>query len=135
PAPASMEAAAAQAAHDALVALFPSVAQTFPDLLAARLAASPAGPARDAGVAVGAQVAAEILSWRDGDGSSGSVPYTPSLEPGSWRPTLPFHMRALYPHWGTVTPFAMGSGDQFRPGVCPGLTTAEYAAACNEVKE
>jgi hypothetical protein len=95
----------------------------------------PAGPAHEAGLAHGAAVAAEIIDWRATDGSTGSSSYTPTTEPGRWRPTLPFFGPALLPHWGSVTPFAMTSGDQFRPSACPGLTTVGYAAACNEVKE
>jgi hypothetical protein len=132
---ASMEAAAAKAAHDTLAALYPSETEKFADLLEAQLAGIPSGPARDAGVAHGAQVAAAILEWRATDGSTGSSPYFPTTEPGRWRPTLPSFGPPLLPHWGDVTPFAMTSGAQFRPPACPELTTTEYATACNEVKE
>jgi hypothetical protein len=39
------------------------------------------------------------------------------------------------PQWPGVAPFALDSGDQFRPGPPPALTSAEYTAAYNEVKD
>src|SRR5262249_40773437 len=41
---------------------------------------------------------------------------------------------ALAPQWPDVTPFALSTGAQFRPGAPPALDSAEYAAAFNEVK-
>src|SRR5438105_3174601 len=73
---ASLEAAAAQAAHDTLVALFPSRASTFDAALAADLAGIPPGRARQ-GTAVGHDVAQQILAWRSTDGSGATVSYTP----------------------------------------------------------
>jgi hypothetical protein len=61
------------------------------------------------------------------------VPYVPTGAPGDWTPTGPGN--AAVPHWGNVTPFVMASGDQFRAAPPPALTSAEYAAAYNEVKE
>ncbi len=68
------------------------------------------------------------------DGSQATVPYTPGTQPGKWRPTAPGFLPAALPHWPGVTPFAMTSGDQFRPAAAPALSSAEYAAALNEVK-
>src|SRR5262249_26228999 len=65
---ASPEAAAAQAAHDALAALFPSQAATFDAALAADLAGIPPRRARQ-GAAVGAEAARQILDWRGTDGA------------------------------------------------------------------
>ncbi|MFG0284529.1 MAG: GC-type dockerin domain-anchored protein [Phycisphaerales bacterium JB039] len=134
PAHASREAAVAQAAHDTLVALFPTQAAAVDTLLDASLSAIPAGPGRDAGVAQGAFVAAEILAWRALDGSAASKPYTPTPEPGRWRPTPPGFIAALLPQWPDVTPFAMTSGSQFRPPAPPPLISPEYTAAFDEVK-
>ena len=41
---------------------------------------------------------------------------------------------ALDPQWKNVTPFALTSGDQFRPDAPPSLTSQTYADALNEVK-
>src|SRR4051812_29327571 len=65
---ASPEAAAAQAAHDTLAALFPAQAGTFDTTLAADLVGVPPGRARQ-GVEVGQEVAQQILTWRSTDGS------------------------------------------------------------------
>jgi membrane-associated phospholipid phosphatase len=131
---ASLEAAAAQAAHDALVGLFPAQAATFDAALAADLVGIPPGRARQ-GTDVGREVARQILAWRSTDGSTAVVPYTPGTDPGDWQPTPPAFLPALLPQWRYVTPFAMTSGSQFRPDAPPALDSAEYAAAFNEVKD
>jgi hypothetical protein len=131
---ASMEAAAAQAAHDTLAALFPAQASTFDAALAADLVGIPPGLARQ-GTDVGREVAQQILDWRSTDGSGAVVTYTPGTDPGDWQPTLPGFLPALAPQWPDVTPFAMTNGAQFRPAPPPALDTAAYAAAFNEVKD
>jgi hypothetical protein len=131
---ASLEAAAAQAAHDTLTALLPAQATTFDSALAADLVGIPPGQARQ-GVEVGHEVAQQILDWRSTDGSSATVAYTPGTDPGDWQPTPPANLPALAPQWPYVTPFAMTSGSQFRPAPPPALDSAEYATAFNEVKD
>jgi membrane-associated phospholipid phosphatase len=130
---ASLDAAAAQAAHDTLVALFPAHQATYDATLAADLADIPPGRAR-LGAAVGQAVAQQILAWRSTDGSSAQVPYTPGSGPGVWQPTPPAFAPAIAPQWGHVTPFAIPSDSAFRPPPPPALTSAEYTAAFNEVK-
>ena len=130
---ASLEAAAAEAGHDTLAALFPSQASTFDAALAADLVGIPPGRARQ-GTEVGHAVAQQILTWRSTDGSDKVVPYTPGTDPGDWQPTPPLGLPALGPQWPDVTPFAMTDGAQFRPPPPPPLGSAEYAAAFNEVK-
>src|SRR6516162_10651780 len=131
---ASPEAAAAQAAHDALAALFPSQASTFDSALAADLTGIPPGRARQ-GTEVGHAVAQQLLTWRSTDGSTAVVNYTPGTDPGDWQPTPPAFLPALAPQWPYVTPFALSAGSQFRPAAPPALDTPEYAAAFNEVKD
>lgn len=130
---ASLEAAAAQAAHDTLAALFPSRASIFDAALAADLVGIPGGRARQ-GTDVGHAVAQQILTWRSTDGSGAVVAYTPGTNPGDWQPTPPAFLPALGPQWPKVTPFAMTGGSQFRPPTPPALDSAEYATAFNEVK-
>jgi hypothetical protein len=130
---ASLEAAAAQAAHDTLASLFPSQSSTFDSALAADLVGIPPGRARQ-GTEVGREVARQILEWRSTDGSGATVTYTPGTDPGDWRPTPPANLPALAPQWPYVTPYATTSGSQFRPAAPPALDSAEYAAAFNEVK-
>jgi membrane-associated phospholipid phosphatase len=130
---ASLEAAAAQAAHDALAVLFPSQASTFDSALAADLTGIPPGRARQ-GIDVGHEVAQQILDWRSIDGSGATVTYTPGTDPGDWQPTPPANLPALAPQWPYVTPFALTSGSQFRPAPPPALDSAAYTAAFDEVK-
>ncbi len=133
---ASREAAVAAAAHRALTALIPAPAQVaaFDAKLAASLATVPDGKAEDDGVALGRFVADQILALRANDGSVNTLPpYTGSTEPGKWRPTTA-GANGREPHWPGVTPFALASGDQFRPAAPAALTSDEYTAAFNEVK-
>lgn len=131
---ASREAAVAAAAHDTLIALFPTLQSTFDDKLIESLATIPDGLAENLGVDLGEEVAAQMLALRAGDGSDVTVPYTPGNAPGDWRPTPPGNLPALLPNWPNVTPFAMTSGSQFTPDGIPALTSTEYTAAFNEVK-
>jgi hypothetical protein len=41
---------------------------------------------------------------------------------------------ALLPHWGSVLPFALANGSQFRPVAPPALDSAAYASEVNLVK-
>ncbi len=130
---ASLEAAAAQAAHDTLTALFPAHQATFDTTLAADLADIPPGRAR-LGVAVGQAVAQQILAWRSTDGSTAQVTYVPGTAPGDWQPTPPAFLPPVGTQWGHVTPFCIPSDSAFRPPAPPALTSAEYTAAFDEVK-
>ena len=71
-------------------------------------------------MALGRFVADQILALRQGDGSGNVLPpYLGGTQPGQWRPTPPANAPGLHPHWPDVTPFAMTSGDQFRPAAPP----------------
>lgn len=130
---ASLEAAAAQAAHDTLVSLVPSLKSTFDAALAADLVGIPPGLARQ-GSDVGQNVAQQILVLRSSDHSIDVATYVPGMNPGDWQPTPPALSAPLAPQWGSVTPWAMTSQSQFRPPPPPALSSTDYAAAFNEVK-
>jgi membrane-associated phospholipid phosphatase len=134
PAGTSAEAAAAVAAHGVLYQLFPSRRPQLDSALAASLDAITDGPGKAAGITLGGQSAAGILSLRSNDNSSLVVPYTPGTGVGQWRPTPPGYANALLPNWKYLTPFAMSSGSQFRPPAPPSVGSPEYTAAYNEVK-
>jgi membrane-associated phospholipid phosphatase len=140
---ASLEAAAAQAAHDTLAELFPTQQDTFDAALAADLAGIPPGLPR-LGVAVGHEAARQILAWRSTDGSNDPSTYVPGTGPGVWQPTprpnpnpppaeLP-GLPAAAPQWATATPFCIPANSAFRPPPQPGLNSVEYTDAFNEVK-
>jgi hypothetical protein len=137
---ASMDAAIAQAAHDTLVALYPSQAAHCHELLAEDLSRVPDGPANVAGVAIGRFAASAILQRRVADGSDApeqdvNVDYIPGTGPGEWRQDpisqLPV---ALGLTWGGVTPFVLASVKPFRVPPPPPLRSREYARAFDEVQ-
>jgi membrane-associated phospholipid phosphatase len=132
---ASQDAAAAQAAHDVLSAMFPTFAGALDQQLATDLAAIPPTWARTAGVQTGAQAAADLLQARTADGSATPPPpYRSTGAAGDYRPTPPGFAAPVFTHWGAVTPFVLRRGDQFRPPPPAALSSPAYAAAINEVK-
>ena len=130
----SEAAAAAQAAHDTLAALYPTRKAIFDAALVWSLAQVPDGSAENKGIAVGRNAARQILAERQDDGADSVVFYTPGTGPDDWQPTPPAFAPALLPQWPDVTPFALESGDQFRPSAPPSMTSDEFTAAFNRVK-
>ena len=132
---ASPIAAAAQAAHDVLVALFPAQEDSLATKLATSLGAINDQNALARGVALGQAAAADLLALRANDGSDVVVTYTSTELPGLWRPTPPASAPALEPGWGNVTPFGMSSGSQFRSAAPYALDSSEYATDWLEVRD
>ncbi|MEK6322981.1 MAG: vanadium-dependent haloperoxidase [Acidobacteriota bacterium] len=134
------DAAIAQAAHDTLVALFPSQKATFDTFLAEDLSRIRDGRKKKNGIALGRQAAFAILALSDHDGSQlpemrVGVDYITSNNPGKWRQDpISLIPLALGARWGEVTPFVLQSGNQFRVPTPPDMTTAAYATAYDEVK-
>ena len=138
---ASMDAAIAQAAHDTLVALYPSQAEHCDELLAEDLQQIPNGYAKWAGIALGRRAAAAILRRRADDGSQHAEPrvdveFRTSRKPGKWRQDpLSEIPLALGAYWGDVEPFVLHSARRFRVPPPPPLDSPEYAAAFDEVQQ
>jgi hypothetical protein len=137
----SMSAAIAQAAHDTLVALFPSQRASFDLLLDEDLRnVTPAGHWKANGIELGARAAAAILALRAGDGAEHDesrlgVDYVPSDAPGEWRQDpISQSPLALGAHWGEVATFVLAAPDQFRVPPPPPMHDAAYAEAFAEVK-
>src|SRR6266550_4017955 len=88
--PTSMDAAVSQAAHDTLIALFPSQAASFDSLLTDDLAQIKNKNEQANGIDLGRRTAAAILAMRVNDGSQIPAPhvgidhFTSNL-PGHWR--------------------------------------------------
>ena len=131
----STKAAAAQAAHDVLVALNPSSGPAYDEALAADLGDHPSDFVRR-GAEIGAQVAKEILAWRQDDGwvVSAFPPYAEPPLPGRWQPTPPANAAATFTHLQHAAPMALVSATHLLPSPPPSLTSARYAADLNEVK-
>ena len=128
------DAAVAAAAHRILSDAFPAQGAALDTALAESLAGVPDGAAGTVAVALGDVVADAVIALRADDGWNAAVGYEGGTEPGAWRPTPPGFLPALAPQWGSVEPFALASGDQFRPAGPPDLGSAEYAAALDEVE-
>jgi hypothetical protein len=131
----SPEAAAAQAAHDVLVALNPAATAAYDALLQQQLGDHPNGFTRN-GTETGATVAAAVLAWRKNDGwiVPSFPPYSEPPLPGRWQPTPTANAPATFTHVQQAAPLAMVSSTQFLPVAPPILTSARYAADLNEVK-
>jgi hypothetical protein len=136
---ASVDAAIAQAAHDALVAMFPSQKPTFDTALSEDVARIDA-KGKEEGLALGRDAAAAILASRVGDRSDAinprmGVEFYASDEPGKWRQDpISLIPVALGASWGDVKPLVLRSGSQFRAEPPPAMNTPEYAQAYDEVK-
>jgi hypothetical protein len=131
----SPAAAAAQAAHDVLVAINPAFTATYDAALASQLGSDPSGFVRH-GAAVGAAVAKEILSWRQSDGwvVSPFPPYSEPPLPGRWQRTPPNNAAPTFTHVRTAAPLAVLSATQYLPAPPPALTSEQYATDLNEIK-
>jgi hypothetical protein len=131
---ASAEAAAAQAAHDVLVALIgPNAA--FDTALNDRLAKLQPWRAA-AGAHVGAKVAQAVVDWRTGDGTEQpNIAYLPPALPGLWQPTPPTNAPAAGVQFSGVEPFALLTPTQYLPDPPPPLNSAQYANDVNQVKD
>jgi hypothetical protein len=131
---ASGRAAAASAAYHTLLGLFPDQKPLLDSALATSLATVPDGAAEDKGVAVGAEVAAGILTLRANDGRYDVVPYEFGSGPGVYQRTPPALANPINTNAPFVTPFALTRASQFRSYGPPDLTSARYAADLAEVR-
>jgi PAP2 superfamily len=135
PSGARAAAAAAQAGHDALVALYPKWKAALDAQLAGELATIPSGAGKQQGIQVGQTVATRLLATRATDGSADKAsPFVPGNQPGNYQLTPPKFAAPVLTTWGNVTPFVLNNGAQFRPGPPPAVTSQAYIQALNEVK-
>jgi hypothetical protein len=97
------------------------------------MASIPAGPAKDAGKAVGVAAAAGMLAMRTGDHYDDVVPYVqPTPGPGVFEPiaaTTPVDVKLPF-----VRPFTYGSPSDYRPGPPVELTSKRYARDVAELQ-
>lgn len=137
------ERAVSMAAYRVLVNQFPSMEQSFSSKLTA-VGLNPADASVNVNTpaGVGNVAASDVLAFHAADQSNqaggyadttsyvpANPPMTPLLPaspgaipfPGRWQPLtylkdfIPSTPKYIAPHWGNVKPFALTSGDQFRP--------------------
>jgi PAP2 superfamily len=133
---ASQDAAAAVAAHEVLLTLYPHFQPQLDAQLLQALAQIPEGADKAQGIRIGQAVADRILALRSNDGANAQpIPFVFGNAPGDYQSTPPnFPKQPQFTHWSRVTPFALERANQFRPGAPPALTSDTYSDAFNEVK-
>jgi hypothetical protein len=127
----SREAAAASAAHDVLLALYPDQKADLDATLEKSLSAIADGEGKSKGIELGKKAAAEIISLRANDGSNSPESYRPQASPGVYVPTvIPAETTAA-----KLTPWVMRAASQFRPAPPPALTSDVWTRDLNEIRE
>ena len=127
----SKEAAAASAAYDILVALYPDQKADLDATLAASLSGIAETEAKSKGIELGKKAAAGIIALRANDSSDKTENYRPYATPGIYVPTtLPIESTSP-----ALTPWVMGTGSQFRPGPPPALGSETWTRDLNEIRE
>jgi len=134
PAGASVESAAAAAAHGILLRVVPTQQPSLDAALGASLGPIPEGEAKAQGLAVGRDVAARYFETRKGDGTDAKVAYTIGRGPGVYQLTPPMNAPPVLPQWRQVKPFVLTSATQFTLSGPPALDSAAFMRDLNEVK-
>ena len=130
----SKDAAAATAAYRVLISIVPAQQSALQGLYMSSLAGISDGPAKTAGIGVGAAAAAAMIAARTNDGRFGPFRFTIGTTPGAWRPTLPLFVNDPNAWLKDVKPFLIESSSQFRSAGPPDLTSHQYAKEFAEVK-
>lgn len=142
---ASVDAAAAQAFHDVLVAKFSGQVQkdAIDEALATSLAAIADGRAKTDGIGVGAAAARALLEKRADDVTNPNpapAPFVGEDALGKWRPTprdvlTNAPLAGNTPWWAELQPFALTAADVYDPGAPPAPSSNRYATDYLEVKQ
>jgi hypothetical protein len=131
----SKKAAAATAAYRVLLNLVPAQEAALTDQYNASLATIPDGRSKRRGVRVGNAAAEAMIAARTDDGRFGAAFFPVGNEPGVWRPVLPAFANDPLAWLGQVKPFLIRRPSQFRSQGPYALTSAQYTAEFNQVKE
>lgn len=135
PRSASPDAAAAAAAHTALLSLFPNQQSVIDAKFQDSLSQIGDGAHVRQGIRVGEEAANAILAARANDGSDSNPPaFVPQSGPGEYQLTPPNFKQPVFTNWPDVRPFALETGDQFRPPPAPAVTSPRYTTDFDEVK-
>ncbi|XIA63564.1 vanadium-dependent haloperoxidase [Bradyrhizobium sp. TZ2] len=127
----SKEAAAAAAAHDVLLTVYPDRKSELDAALAASLSGIAETEAKSKGIELGKKAADGVIAFRASDGSTVPESYRPYAKPGVYVPTA----MPLFSTIGATTPWVMTSSSQFRPGPPPALDSQTWTRDLNEIRE
>jgi hypothetical protein len=127
----SKEAAAAAAAYDVLLAIYPDQKAVLDTARTASLSGIPETEGKSSGIALGKKAAEGVIAFRASDGIDAQERYRPSTKPGVYVPTIV----PLFSTIGATTPWVMTSGSQFRPGPPPALDSERWTRDVNEIRE
>jgi hypothetical protein len=131
--PASAPAAADQAAHDVLAALYPSQQASLDSQLNSDLARIPADARLTRGIKAGQAAAQAILATRAQDGSATTPPlYTLPPGPGVFEPIAP--ATAVFTQWANVKSFVLTRVSEFRPPAPAPLNSPAYVQTVQQVQ-
>ena len=137
---ASRDAAAAQAAHDVLLGLFPAQQANLDAQLDASLAQIPDDREHGHrpkywGILAGRAAAMAVLNARQSDHAFDSEAFTPQSGSGDYQFTPGCNATNIsVPGWGDVTPFTVSDPDHFTTATRPAVTDPEWLAALDEVR-
>jgi len=126
----SMDAAAATAAHDVLVALCPDQREAFDGALKSSLAEVADAGARDAGAKVGKAAAAAVIAARADSGADKADPVFDPPAAGVYVPTL----ERVGVNIARIRPWVMTRADEVRAAPPPSLDSEAWARDFNEIK-
>jgi hypothetical protein len=127
----SKEAAAAAAAYDVLLAIYPDQKAVLDTARTASLSGIPETEGKSNGIALGKKAAEGVIAFRASDGIDAQERYRPSTKPGVYVPTIV----PLFSTIGATTPWVMTAGSQFRPGPPPALDSERWTRDVNEIRE
>ncbi|HET6557515.1 MAG TPA: vanadium-dependent haloperoxidase [Prolixibacteraceae bacterium] len=136
-------AAVAQAAHDALVALVPASAADAGTLLTSSLVEIEESEFKALGIKIGKEAALSVLDVRKNDPTLRFHEYPQGTEPGQFQSPMPYAVAnppvwpansAYAPDLGSFRPFGIESSSQFRVKPPYLLDSPKYTADYNEVK-
>ena len=133
----SKNAAAATAAYQVLLSLFPAREPQLTDHYATSLGSMPDGQAKDAGVAIGTEAASAMILERTNDGRFGSPFFTEGTAAGAWRNLVsPLSPAGNNFKWlGDVDPFLVPDAAMFASAGPLPLGSTAYAAEFQQVKD
>ncbi|WP_144441187.1 vanadium-dependent haloperoxidase [Bradyrhizobium sp. CCGE-LA001] len=127
----SKEAAAAAAAYNILLTIYPDQKSALDTALHASLSGIPDTDGKANGIELGTLAASGVIALRRDDGSNAQETYRPATAAGVYVPTVV----PLGTTVGSMTPWVMTSVSQFRPAPPPALDSETWSRDVNEIRE